>query len=216
MERIIRVTGKGSLSLAPDTIELIIHLEGKDKSYEKVTELSAKTTQNLRSSIEEAGFDGKELKTVSFNIGIEYESYQDENHCYSSRFAGYNFRHEVKLRFPAENKLLGKAIGAVASCGANPRFEINYTVKDRENAKAALLTKAVEDSKAKAKLIASAAGVELGDIASIDYSWEEINIISRLARMEGVPLMEKAAVNIDLEPEDIDISDTVTVIWNIA
>ena len=34
--------------------------------------------------------------------------------------------------------------------------------------------------------------------------------------MEGVPLMAKAAVNIDLEPEDIDISDTVTVIWNIA
>ena len=75
MDRTLRVTGKGSLSLAPDTIELLITLEGKDFQYEKALELSAKATSALRAVLEDAGFDGKELKTTSFNVNTEYESY---------------------------------------------------------------------------------------------------------------------------------------------
>ncbi len=216
MDRTLRVTGKGSLSIAPDTIELLITLDGKDFQYEKALELSAKTTSALRAALEDAGFDGKELKTTSFNVNTEYESYQDENRNYCSRFAGYSFYHGMKISFAADNSLLGKALAAVSSCGANPRFEINYTVKDKESAKNELLKKAVADSKKKAELLAEAAGVKLKEIASIDYSWGSIEILSRPVTMKAAPLMAKAAApEMDIEPENIDVSDTVTVVWKL-
>ena len=55
---------------------------------------------------------------------------------------------------------------------------MNYTIKDVEAAKNELLGKAVAESKKKAQVLTDAAGVKLGNIISIDYSWGEIDIYS--------------------------------------
>ena len=50
-------------------------------------------------------------------------------------------------------------------------FSIEYTVSNPEAAKNKLLGEAVKDSMSKAGVLAAAAGVTLGDIVNIDYSW---------------------------------------------
>ena len=71
------------------------------------------------------------------------------------------------------------------------------------------------------KLLFEAAGVALKEIQSIDYSWGEIDFEYR--PMNGALLAEKclaepmdASYDMDIEPDDIEASDTVTVIWEIA
>lgn len=77
--------------------------------------------------------------------------------------------------------------------------------------------KAVEDSKAKAKILAESAGVALGEIERIDYSWGELQVVSRpLEFMEE--LCSPAAggsYDIDIEADDIDVGDTVTIEWEL-
>ena len=89
-----------------------------------------------------------------------------------------------------------------------------------ESAKNQLLAKAVDDSKAKAEILTSAAGVKLGKVVNINYSWGEINIYSEPVNYDKAILCEESAYNyessLDIEPEDLDISDTVTVSWEIA
>lgn len=41
MERTIRVTGKGKVSVKPDTIRLIMTVEGTNKDYDKAVKESA-------------------------------------------------------------------------------------------------------------------------------------------------------------------------------
>lgn len=41
MERTIRVTGKGKISVKPDTIRLIMTVEGANKVYDKAVKESA-------------------------------------------------------------------------------------------------------------------------------------------------------------------------------
>lgn len=60
------------------------------------------------------------------------------------------------------------------------------------------------------------------DIQSIDYSWGEINFeyqpMGKAMLMENC-LMEDASADrydMNLEPDNIEVSDTVTVIWEIC
>ena len=65
-----------------------------------------------------------------------------------------------------------------------------------------------------------AAGVNLGKIINIDYSWGEIDFVSRPLQEMSLRCCEpekceSASYDMDIEPDDIDISDTVTVIWGL-
>ena len=68
-------------------------------------------------------------------------------------------------------ELVAGNVTALAHCAVSPEFSIEYTVSNPEAAKNKLLGEAVKDSMSKAGVLAAAAGVTLGDIVNIDYSW---------------------------------------------
>ena len=221
MERTIRVTGKGTISVRPDTIQLNISTEGVCKEYEKALEQGAKNTGLLRESISKAGLYPKDLKTVDFAVQTEYERYQDRNKNWKKRFVGYKFMHELYIRFDNDNALLGKVLYQLSKCKADAEFSISYTVRDAEPARNELLAKAVADSKKKAMILTEAAGVRLGDVENIDYSWGRVDIYTdkmRLPRYQelGVNSIASESFDIDMEAEDIHLEDTVTVVWRIS
>ena len=220
MDRIIKVTGKGRLSLKPDTINLTLNLSDSCESYEETLKKSAEQSEVLRECLEKIGFKKNKLKTVSFNVDTKYEGYSDEHGNWKQRFAGYEFRHDFKLEFAADNELLGKVLYALANSSVTPEFNIAYTVKDTEKAKNELLAKAVADSKAKAEVLTAASDVKLGEIIRIDYSWDTIDFavrpVNRMLKSAATfDTAEAAGYSMDIVPEDINVTDTVTVVWRI-
>ena len=218
MERTIRVTGKGKLSVRPDMIRLKISLEGMYQGYDETLQKSSDSVESLKELIERLGYERTQLKTLYFNIDAEYESYQESDNSWKRRFQGYKYVHRMKLEFPADNKRLGKILYALAHCPLSPEFSIEYTVADPEKSKSELLGAAVKDSMTKALVLAEAAEVKLGKVINIDYSWEEMDFVSK--PLQGMSLRccepkesKSASYDMDIEPDDIDISDTVTVIW---
>ena len=71
--------------------------------------------------------------------------------------------------------------------------------------------------------LTQAAGVTLKGIQSIDYSWGEIDF--EYKPMNGMLMADEylaapmaisgTSYDMDIEPDDIEVSDTVTVIWEI-
>ena len=219
--RTIRVTGKGKIKVKPDMTRIAITLEGMYPDYAETLWHSSEDTDSLKDVLAAFGFERTDLKTLSFNVDTEYESYR-ENDTYKQRFVGYRFRHLLKVEFDSDNERLGKILYALGNCDLNPEFRISYTVKDPEAAKNELLGKAVKDAKEKAAVLTSAGGVTLKDIQSIDYSWGEIEFeVSPMNRLmkacAPVPdACEDACYDMDIEPDDIEVADTVTVVWEIA
>ena len=167
------------------------------------------------------GFERTDLKTLNFSVDCEYESYKERDGSYKQRFYGYRFRHTLKVEFPSDNDRLGKVLYALANGKVRPKFRISYTVSDPEAAKNTLLGKAVADAKEKASVLTQAAGVTLKDIQNIDYSWGEIDFEYR--PMDGEVMMgcctasmAAKSYDLDIEPDDIRVSDTVTVVWEIG
>lgn len=217
--RTIRVTGKGQIKVRPDTTRITMTLTGLYKEYAQTLRRSSEDTETIKEVLSGFGFERTALKTLDFSVDTEYESYQDKNNHYKQRFAGYRFRHVLKVEFPSDGERLGRILSALANCKSRPEFRISYTVKDPEAAKNLLLGKAVADAREKAAVLTQAGGVKLGEIQSIDYSWGEINFEYR--PMVGSLAVEKCmapndTLAFDVEPDDIDSSDTVTVVWEIA
>lgn len=218
--RTIRVTGKGQIKVRPDTTRITMTLTGLYRDYSETLRRSSEDTETLKDVLSRFGFRRSDLKTLSFNVDTEYESYRDRNNDYKQKFAGYRFKHVLKVEFASDNDRLGRILYALSGCSVRPEFRISYTVKDPEAAKNLLLGKAVADAKEKATVLTNAGEVALKDIQSIDYSWGEINFECRPMRenllMDYAALPAAKSYAMDIEPDDIEVSDTVTVIWEIA
>ena len=216
MERTIRVSGKGRISVSPDTIRLNINAEGVFKEYADTVSRASEDTSLIREAISKAGLDPKDLKTSHFGVDSEYENYRDKRGNWQKKFVGYKYMHRLNVKFPNDNEILGRVLYQLTKCPVNVEFSIEHTVKDTEAVKNELLGKAVEDSKAKADVLSKAAGVKLDDILTIDYSWSELEIYSRPMKYSGAVLADAAdCCEIDIEADDIDLQDTVTVVWRI-
>jgi len=220
-KRTIRVTGRGKLAVKPDTVRLIITQSEREKAYDDAIEASAQQKKSLTDAIAEHGFKREDLKTLSFDVHAEYEGYEAEDKSWKQRLVGYRYTHQMKLEFPIASEKLGAVLSALMQCKGEPEFSIQYTIADPESAKNELLAKAVADSKAKAVVLAEAAGVKLKEIRFVDYSWAEVDFVTRpmndmrLMRCDSVGMAKNAAIAPDIEPDDIEVTDTVTVVWGI-
>ncbi len=217
MERTIKILGKGKIAVKPDMIRFNIVSTGLCKEYEDTVKKSTEDIRILKESIEKAGLDSKSLKTVHFDINSEYENYSDKDNNYKRRFIGYKYTHNLYIQFPNDNELLGKVLYQFAHNSVNVEFSIRHTIKDGESIKNELLGKAIEDSKIKAETLTKAAGVSLGDILTIDYSWSEMEIYSEPVNkmLMSKSLATEDSYTIDIEADDIEVQDTVTIVWQI-
>ncbi len=220
--REIKVTGKGKLTVVPDRTILSISLKGLETEYKNALEQSKKLSQEIKNLFMKLGFENTDIKTRNFEIEARHEREYDENDHLKMIFKGYEFIHDMSVEFDKNNELLGKIMYELSSCTAKPELSLQYTVKDVEKQKNELLTKAIHDSKKKAKLLADASEVILGKIVRIDYSWGEMKIVSSVMDkfLDYMPLStddyyEDDFFDMDVEPENINISDTVTVVWEI-
>ena len=203
-------------------LRIYVNKEERCHEYEDTLRRSTEDTELLKDLFEKLGFQRKDLKTVYFNVDTEYESYQDRDKSWKRRFEGYKYIHHTKIEFASDNKKLGQVLYALAHSSLKPEFSIEYTVADVEKCKNELLHKAIEDSIQKAQVLTTAANVKLGEIQAIDYSWGEIDFVTkpmnemRLMECTECEMSAPAAYDIDIEADDIDVTDTVTVVWEIA
>lgn len=213
----LRVTGKGILSLKPDTIVVKFTSSAVYDDYAEAIAMASEATKDLKAVIAKAGIDSELLKTRNLDVKPKYDTwYDDKNHMHK-KFIGYKYTHNSKIKIDNDNKILGKLLYEVSASPLDVRFDISYTVKDIEKSKNDLLREAIKDAKEKAQILSKEAGVKLKGIVDINYSWGEIEIYSEpLSLMDSqICAAPLKSFDIDIDADDIDVNDTVTVVWEI-
>jgi uncharacterized protein len=214
MERKLQITGRGKLSVAPDIILIAFEAEAHEWEYEKTIGALNQKVDQLRTIIERQGIDRKQLKTKDFNIRKETtRNKQTEQY----EFAGFRATHSLELELPLDKSVINTLLGQIASKLNNLDFSIHFGVKDATAQQQALILQAISKAKENATLIAGATGVALLEILDIDYTLRELTIRSQrhdYAVYES-DMMRTYDATPDFEPDDIDITDTVTITWRI-
>ncbi len=106
--RTIRVTGKGQIKVKPDITRITMTLTGVFKEYGETLRHSSEDTEALKDVLSAFGFERSDLKTLSFHVDTEYESYRDKNNDYKRRFVGYQFNHALKVEFEVRQRPSGQ------------------------------------------------------------------------------------------------------------
>ncbi len=217
MDHLITVKGMGNVSVKPDLIIITMSLESHQYEYEKTMEFAADSVDALQKSLQSVGFDKRNLKTTNFNITTHYQNYKDKNNNYRSKFDGYICKQNLKLKFDFNMETMSKVLIAIAKAPVDPKLNIQFSVKDKGAVSEELLTKATENARRKAEILTKASGVTLGDLVNIDYNWGELHLYSptRYETDNRCMLLAESSYDLDIEPDNIDVSDTVSFTWEV-
>lgn len=218
MPRTITVKGIGNVTTSPDFVVISMSLETQNQDYEKTMAVASQKIEQLNTSLEEIGFEKKSVKTTDFRIRTDYESIKDRTGNYKRVFNGYICSHRLKVEFDFDTKRLAQTLYAISRCLAQPELSISFTVKDPTAVNKELLRTATINARVKAQILCDASNVELGPLLSIDYNWGELSIVSHTnydVQDAVMALPCGGMADMDIDPDDIDVSDTATFIWEI-
>lgn len=217
--RAITVKGTGKVSARPDYIVLSLNIEALSETYDRAMTDASERIKKLQDAAVLVGYEKSDMKATSFHVQTRYENVKDRQGNYKQEFAGYACSYRLKLAFDFDSKQLAKVLSAIANCGAQPEISIAFTVKNPESISEELLISATENAKTKAEILCKASGNSLGQLLNIDYNWGELNVFSRTTYdvedcIQPLMAMSKCAAP-EIEPDDIDVSDTVAFTWEI-
>lgn len=217
MNKTIAISGTGKCTVSPDTTVIHLHLSSAFPTYDETLSRSAADLNEIRTIFLALGFERDSVKTTSFSVRRETESYREQN-AYKERFVGYRYEQRLKVSFPIDNERLGQILFALSNAKVDAELNFEYTVSHPEEVVNRLLASAVKDAKGKAAALSEAAGVTLGEIVEISYSDTEQDYSVRPYR-ENLACRQavfSAPPQPEIQPDDIEVSDTVKVVWEIV
>jgi uncharacterized protein len=164
-KRTINVTGTGKVTLTPDIVYVSIgvHTEGKDAA--EAVAANTSQAQKVVAALKAFKIDPKDIQTTNFSI------YPQQQYDSAGKPQGitYVVDNTVYVTLRDINKL-GELLDAVVKAGSNSINSIQFDVADREAAMSDVRKLAVENGQKQAEELASAAGVTLGQVLSINSS----------------------------------------------
>lgn len=212
MNRTMDVKGYAKVTKAPDEMQVSFSLSSISKDYkEALKELEGKQERLLK-EVEVLGLKEEDLKTRDFRVFEETEEQVDENGQRKRIFKGYRMTLDMILITDLDKELLGHLLEAITQSSSEPNLHVQFSLKEPETLYEELLRKATEDAKEKAKVLAEASGVKLGDLININYQVQKDTPYSPTSF--GNKLMARNS-SLSFNPEDIAKEDHVTFTWLI-
>lgn len=160
----LTVSGSGTVLVESDLAVVTVGVREASTDV-----LVAQSTVNekiaaIKQALLDAGAKESEINTDSINI---YANYDYSNN--TEVIVGYTANNTLSVR-TTDIDNVGALIDAAFAAGANTLDNVQFTVQDDSEAREQALTKAVEDARRKAEVLAAAAGLQIASIESIAES----------------------------------------------
>lgn len=162
----LQVTGVGHFESPPDVAILNIELKTIQKEFPDAVSAIESDYQQMVKHLVIQGFSKDEIKTSDYGIRTNWVYRQEQS--YDSGFVG---SHNLTVELANTRENLAKTIQSFSKSPVKARLHITFTVSDslRETIQDAIIKKAIEDARQKAKLMAEASGLQLGKIVKVTY-----------------------------------------------
>lgn len=159
----ISVTGNGSVESRPDmaTISLGVTTQGGTaaEAMGRNSEELGRVLERLRAS----GVEDRDLQTSGLSLNPNWTNASDGT---APTISGYVASNQLTIRVRALDRL-GEILDASVKDGANTLNGVSFGLADPKPVEDEARKRAVADAAARAALLTSAAGVQLGQVISI-------------------------------------------------
>jgi uncharacterized protein len=150
----ISVTGTGTVSSVPDQAQFSLGVESTGPTAREALATNSQRMRRVLAALFAAGVAKGDVQTQDVSVS---RSYPDN---------GYSADNSVSVTIHDLPKA-GSILDAATSAGANNVYGPTLTRSDQDELQAKALRSAVDDARAKARVLAEAAGVQLGSVTAI-------------------------------------------------
>lgn len=161
--RQLNATGQGKVYLVPDVAYINIGVQSKAKAVTDALNTNNTQAQAIQKALTDLGVAAKDIQTSAFNVYPQQEvtakGEPGELVFVVSNTVSVTVRDLSKL---------GALLDTVVRSGANTIHGISFDVQDKAKALSEARRLAIENAKTQAQELAQAAGVQLGDLQTLN------------------------------------------------
>lgn len=187
--RLISVTGQGEASVPPDLALVSFAVSGMDKDLAPTRDDVNARSSGVLAQLRELGIADADLDAPDVNIQPEYDYRKGQ------RLIGYRVTRQMTAKV-RDLDTLGAVLDGLVGAGANEVHGTQMTAADPSEAEHRALEAAVSAARAKAGVLAAAAGVELGAVARIEEEGMGGSPMPRFRAMGGMAESADAATEV--------------------
>lgn len=163
----LTVSGRGEIRLVPNIATVTIGVRTTGVNVSDVVAANAAQVAEVMEALSGLGIAMEDMQTSNFNVYAN-QSY-DPVTGLPSEITSYSVENTVTV-IARDLSKLGDLLDRAVSAGANSIWGVSFDVDDKSATQAQARDLAVQNAIEQAQALASAAGVELGDIISINYA----------------------------------------------
>lgn len=203
----ITVSASSDVTTAPDVASVSAGVVTRGLDAGDAMAQNAALMNKVYAQLTSAGIERKYIQTSQLSLQPQYD-YKDRS---APRITGYEARNTVSARtFDLDN--VGPMIDALVKAGVNNINNVQFGVRDPKAAQAIAREAAIKEARAKARSMATAAGVRLGPLQSLSES--NYNPQPRPVMMQRSMAMAADATPVSGGEQSISV--TVNMVYGIA
>lgn len=206
MRPTITVTGTGTVEAVPDIATLSIGVTTQGETAAEALSANSAALDAVMARLTAAGIEARDMQTSNLSLNPNWTGY-DSSSVSGPTIAGYVATNMLTIRVRALDGL-GAVLDAAVADGANTLNGLTFGLADPDPALDAARQEAVAVARARAALLATAAGVKLGRVLSISEG---------AAPMDPVPMFraEASASPVPVAGGEVGLSASVTIFYEI-
>lgn len=188
MQKNITVSATGTVDATPDIARIQTGVITEAETAAQALSGNSQAMAKLIAGLKESAIDAKDIQTSSFRVEPRYTNPRDGQ---APEINGYRVVNEVHVVVRDITKL-GSILDALVKLGANQMNGLSFDVSKAETLKDDARKQAIENALRRAKLLASAAGAEVGDVIAISedvvHGGPRPYAMARAAKADMVPI----------------------------
>lgn len=212
-ENQITVSGSGRASGQPDVAEVSIRLQEKGTTTaEAVQALSAKTSQTL-AVLTQNQISNQDYETGSLNVFPEYSFLNGRNEVIGQT-ASQSLTVRVR-NLDAKGESVARLIDALAAVNGININSVTFDILDKTQLQTEARAAAFNDAKQKAEDFASAAGVRVGRVLTIDDNSFVSSPPIEFANVARLSVAASDSVQTSIPVGELEVSYSTNVVFQL-
>jgi uncharacterized protein len=177
----LQANGEGEVMVVPDIAIVTIGVVSRAPTAGDALAANSTDLQRVVDTVKAAGVDEKDIGTTGFSVTPVYQTVPRPPVDIPAPIIGYTVENDVRVTIRALASS-GAILDHVVQAGANRINGISFDIADRKSAENDAIKAAIADAKARAQLMADAAGVTLGRVLSVSASSNGVGPFPAFAR----------------------------------
>lgn len=211
----IAVSGTGTTSVKPDVALVNLGIEVTSPTVAEARGKAATTMEVLTKAVKAKGVADADIQTQSFNIYPQYGAPTPNSKPGTPEIVGYTVNNQVQIKVRNLDAVSDVLDTAIAAGGNSIRVNgLRFTVEKPDHYLAKAREEAVQNAKARADVLAKAAGVKVGSPRSISESGGAFPVFDKLQAAPSVP-GGRGGGPTPVSPGEEQLSVSVSVVFEI-